>query len=294
MNILFVYPTRLDSSGRPAKYRKGYLPPLALATLDGLTPDHHDVRIIDDIVDEIDFSIPYDLVAITAMTMQVERAYQIADAFRERGVTVIMGGTHPTILPQEARQHADSVVVGEADNIWEQILYDCENNALRDFYQDAEFPDLQRLVLSKWDNLNLRAYPKRAGAKLPMMPIFTTRGCPLGCKFCSVTRFFGKTIRVKPISHVIQEIENTGATEYLFVDDNITCDPGYSRELFRALAGRGLNWMSQISTTVMRNPDLIDLAAEAGCSGLLIGTESLSQSSLKAVKTTLPLRVLAG
>jgi radical SAM superfamily enzyme YgiQ (UPF0313 family) len=284
MNILFVYPTRLDSSGRPLKYRKGYLPPLALATLDSLTPDHHDVRIIDDIVDEIDFSIPYDLVAITAMTMQVERAYQIADAFRERGVTVIMGGMHPTILPQEARQHADSVVVGEADNIWEQILHDCESNALRDFYQDAEFPDLQGLVLPKWDNLNLRAYPKRLGAKLPMMPIFTTRGCPLGCKFCSVTRFFGKTIRVKPISHVIQEIENTGATEYLFVDDNITCNPGYSRELFRALAGRDLNWMSQISTTVMRNPDLIDLAAEAGCSGLLIGTESLSQSSLKAVK----------
>jgi radical SAM superfamily enzyme YgiQ (UPF0313 family) len=283
MKILFVYPTRLDSSGRPVKYRKAYLPPLALATLDSLTPDRHDVRIIDDIVDEIDFSVSYDLVAITAMTMQVERAYQIADAFRDRGVKVIMGGMHPTVLPQEVKQHADSIVIGEADNIWEQILDDCENNALKDFYQDTAFPDLQRLVIPKWDNLNLRAYPKRIGAKLPMMPIFTTRGCPLGCRFCSVTKFFGKTTRVKPISHVIQEIESTGATEYLFVDDNITCNPGYSRELFGALAGRNLNWVSQISTTVMKNPDLIDLAAKAGCSGLLIGVESLSQSSLKTM-----------
>ncbi len=283
MNILFVYPTRLDPSGRPIKYRKGYLPPLALATLDGLTPDHHNVRIIDDIVDEIDFSVSYDLVAITAMTMQVERAYQIADAFRDRGVKIIMGGMHPTVLPHEAKQHADSVVIGEADNIWEQILDDCEGNRMEDFYQDTAFPDLQKLVIPKWDNLNLRAYPKRIGATLPMMPIFTTRGCPLACKFCSVSKFFGRTTRVKPISHVIQEIENTGATEYLFVDDNITCNPDYSRELFGALAGRNLNWMSQISTTVMKNPDLIDLAAKAGCSGLLIGVESLSQSSLKTV-----------
>ena len=230
MKILFVYPTKLNASGKPIKYRKAFLPPLALAILDSLTPDKHDVRIIDDIVENIDFSVPYDLVAITAMTMQVERAYQIADAFRERGVKVIMGGMHPTVLPQEAKQHADSVVIGEADNIWEQILDDCENNTLKDFYQDASFPDLQKPVIPKWDNANLRVYPKRIGAKLPMMPIFTTRGCPLGCTFCSVTKFFGKSTRVKPVSHVIQEIESTGATEYLFVDDNITCNPDYSRE----------------------------------------------------------------
>jgi radical SAM superfamily enzyme YgiQ (UPF0313 family) len=283
MNILFVFPTRLNASGKPVKYRKAFLPPLALAVLNALTPDHHNVQLIDDIVEDIDFAGSYDLVAITAMTMQVERAYQIADAFRDQGFKVIMGGMHPTVLPQEAKQHADSIVIGEADNIWEQILDDCENNVLKDFYQDTALPDLQRLVIPKWDNLNLRAYPKRIGAKLPMMPIFTTRGCPLGCKFCSVTKFFGKTTRVKPISHVIQEIESTGATEYLFVDDNITCNPDYSRALFGALAGRNLNWVSQISTTVMKNPDLIDLAAKAGCTGALIGVESLSQPSLKTV-----------
>ncbi len=283
MKILFVAPTRLNVSGRPVKYRKAFLPPLALATLDSLTPDRHDVRIIDDIVEDIDFAGSYDLVAITAMTMQVERAYQIADAFRDRGVKVIMGGMHPTALPQEAKQHADSIVIGEADNIWEQILDDCENGTLKDFYQDGSFPDLQRLVIPKWSNLNLGIYAKRIGAKLPTMPIFTTRGCPLGCTFCSVTKFFGKSIRVKPVSHVVKEIESTGATEYFFVDDSITCNPAYSRELFRALTGRDVNWVSQVSTTVMKNPDLIDLAAKAGCSGLLIGAESLNPSSLKTV-----------
>jgi radical SAM superfamily enzyme YgiQ (UPF0313 family) len=283
MNILFVSPTRLNASGKPVKYRKAFIPPLALAILDGLTPDHHNTQIVDDIVEDIDFEGSYDLVAISAMTIQVERAYQIADAFRDRGVKVIMGGMHPTVLPEEAKQHADSIVIGEADNIWEQVLDDCENNALKDFYQDESFPDLQRLVIPKWDNLNLGIYAKRLGAKLPLMPIFTTRGCPLGCKFCSVTKFFGKSIRVKPVSHVVKEIESIGATEYFFVDDNITCNLGYSRELFQALAGRNLNWMSQISTTVMKNPDLIDLAAKAGCSGLLIGIESLSQSSLNTV-----------
>jgi len=116
MNILFVYPTRLNASGKPIKYRKAFIPPLALATLNGLTPEHHNTQMVNDIVEDIDFTGSYDLVAITAMTMQVERAYQIADAFRERGVKVIMGGMHPTVLPQEAKQHADSVVIGEADN----------------------------------------------------------------------------------------------------------------------------------------------------------------------------------
>ncbi len=283
MNILFVYPSRLNASGKPMKYRKAFIPPLALATLNGLTPEHHNAQIVNDIVEEIDFSGSYDLVAITAMTMQVERAYQIADSFRERGVKVIMGGMHPTVLPQEAKQHADSVVIGEADNIWEQILDDCQSNKLQDFYQDESFPDLQRLVIPKWDKSNMGIYTKRIGAKLPVMPIFTTRGCPFGCKFCSVTKFFGKSIRVKPISHVIKEIESTGASDYFFVDDNIICNMDYSRELFDALAGRNLNWMSQVSTTVMRNPEMLDLAAKAGCSGLLIGIESLSQSSLKTV-----------
>ena len=132
MNILFVYPARLDASGKPLKYKKAFFPPLVFAILDRLTPSHHNVQIVNDIVEEIDFSVRYDLVAITSMTMQVRRAYQIADAFRAKGVKVIMGGMHPTVMPEEAKQHADSVVIGEVDDIWEQILDDCENNCLKE------------------------------------------------------------------------------------------------------------------------------------------------------------------
>jgi radical SAM superfamily enzyme YgiQ (UPF0313 family) len=135
MKILYIYPTRLDSHQNPIKYKKAFLPPLSLALLNGITPEHHDVQVINDIVEEINFSSDYDLVAITAMTTQIGRAYQIADRFRQLGVKVVIGGIHATILPEEAKEHADSVVIGEADNLWREVLSDFENSCNKDFYQ---------------------------------------------------------------------------------------------------------------------------------------------------------------
>ena len=283
MKILFIYPTRLDRDQTPIKYKKAYLPPLALAILNGLTPKHHNVRVVNDIVENIDFSSDYDLVAITAMTTQIGRAYQIADKFRETGVKVIIGGIHATVLPDEAKEHADSVVIGEADNIWEDILIDFEENQYKEFYQDTSRPDLQKLILPRWDNMNLNIYPKPRGHKLPKMPLFTTRGCVFNCKFCSVSKYFGRTYRFKPISHVVKEIEHIDTKSYFFVDDNIACNVDYSRELFNTLINKNINWLSQISTTVLKTPELIDLAAKSGCTSLFIGIESINRESLKSV-----------
>ena len=283
MNILLVYPSRLGANQKPLKYKKAFLPPLSLALLNGLTPASHNVHVVNDIVEDIDFSVAYDLVGITAMTTQIQRAYQIADAFRNRGVKVVIGGIHPTVLPDEAKQHADSVVIGEADNLWEQILSDCSRNTLKAFYKDDTSPDLKQLVLPKWDNINMNIYPKNIGAKLPLMPIYTTRGCPMGCQFCSVTKYFGKKYRMRPIANVLEEVKQVGSRIYFFVDDNIVCNPDYSRELFRSLKGKGIHWFSQISSTVLKNPDLIELASAAGCDSLLVGLESISESSLKSV-----------
>ena len=284
MKILFIYPTRLDNNQNPIKYKKAFLPPLSLAILNGLTPRHHNVRVINDIVENIDFSSDYDLVAITAMTAQIGRAYQIADRFRDLGVKVIIGGIHATALSSEAKQHADSVVIGEADDLWEEILSDSEKNLLKDFYQSSSRPDLQKLVLPRWDNINLKIYHKPYNHKLPKMPLFTTRGCVFNCKFCSVSKYFGKTYRFKPISNVIKEIEHVNTSHYFFVDDNIACNNDYSRELFQAVKKKNINWFSQISTTVLRTPELIDLAAESGCTSLFLGVESINKNSLKSVR----------
>lgn len=139
------------------------MPPLSLAILNSLTPDKHKVDIVNDIVEPINYDAKYDLVGITAMTTQIGRAYQIADKFRSIGVPVILGGMHPTVLPAEAKLHADAVVIGEADNLWEGILEDCLHGELKDFYQDSTFPDLEKLIIPKWDNFNMEIYPKQFG-----------------------------------------------------------------------------------------------------------------------------------
>lgn len=217
MKILLVYPSKHDKNGKTIKYKKAFLPPLSLAILNSLTPTQHDVEIVNDITEEIDFSRPYDVVGITSMTTQVARAYEIADMFRKRRTKVVLGGMHPTVLPEEAKQHADSVVIGEADNLWGKLLEDVENSCLKDFYKDETPPDLQKLIIPKWDKMNMSIYPSQFGKKFPLMPIFTTRGCPYGCEFCSVTKYFGKKYRMKPVSHVLQEIDSIEASDFFLL-----------------------------------------------------------------------------
>jgi radical SAM superfamily enzyme YgiQ (UPF0313 family) len=284
MRILLIYPSWLGRQGQVLKYRKAVKPPLSLAVLDALTPGKHDVRVVNDIVEEIDFSDRYDLVAITAMTIQIARAYQIADAFRRRNIPVVIGGMHATALPEEAQQHADAVVIGEAENVWSEVLVDCERKSLKPYYRDPTHPDLSKLVIPRWDHMNMRVYLKPPGFALPQMPIFATRGCPLGCKFCAVTKFFGKTYRTKPVAHVLKELDAVNSKDFFFVDDNIAFNPDYAHELFRALATRKrIHWLGQISTQVLRTPEVIELAAKAGCADLFIGVESLNAASLAGV-----------
>ena len=283
MKIQLVKPTRLDKNKKPIKFRKALMPPLSLAIIDRLTPDRHQVKIVNDIVEDIDYSSSYDLVGITAMTMQAHRAYQVADRFREMGVKVIMGGIHAASLPHEAKQHADSVVIGEVEELWEHVLADAENNRLKEFYQNTSPPDLGKLTIPKWDNINMKIYVKQIGHKHPPIPVFTTRGCNFDCKFCSISNIYGKTYRIKPVANVIKEIDFINKSYYLLVDDNIVCDFDYSRELFAALIPKKITWMSQISTTILKSPDLIELAGRSGNNLSVVGIESLNRDSLKSM-----------
>lgn len=284
MKILFVYPSRLNSIGLPVKFKKAFLPPLNIGTLNSLTPKYHEVKIVNDCVEEIDFGVDCDVVAITLITSQATRAYQIADRFRAQGKKVILGGVHATMVSSEASQHADAVVIGEAENLWEQILEDCEKNQLKELYRDSSIFDMQRLIIPSWENGNLDVYYKSLGRKMPRMPIYTTRGCVHDCNYCSVSKFFGRTYRFKPINNVLQEIDAIGAESYFFVDDNIICKHDYTEELFKAIRSKGIWWFSQSSVKLVKRPHLIDLASKAGCKGLLLGVESLSPKTLKGLK----------
>jgi radical SAM superfamily enzyme YgiQ (UPF0313 family) len=284
MKILFVYPTRLDRDSRPVKFKKAFLPPLNLSTLCGLTPKNHETRIVNDCVEDIDFEMDCDVVCITSITTQSTRAYQIADTFRSKGKKVILGGVHPTMRAEEAKLHADAVVIGEAENIWEQILVDCENKQLKESYIAKDVFDMKRLIVPRWDTTNLNIYYKSFGRKMPRMPIFTTRGCIHDCSYCSVSKFFGRTYRFKPIENVLQEIDETGAESYFFVDDNIICKHNYTEELLKAIRYKNIWWFSQSSVKLIKRPHLIDLASKSGCKGLLLGVESLSQDTLKGLK----------
>ena len=233
-----------------------------------------DVRIIDEDVEPVDFSADVDVVGISFMTYNAPRAYEIADTFRRRkDVKVIMGGYHPTFLPEEAIRHSDAVCIGEAEPNVPIMMKDLQNGSLRPFYREGA-ADLARLPLP--DRALIRQ-----GSYAAVDAIQATRGCPNRCTFCSISHFFAHTFRSRPVDHVIEELRQLGR-HVLFLDDNITADHAYARELFSRMIPLKKRWYSQCSIGIAANPSLLDLAARRGSRGLFIGLESLSEENLHA------------
>jgi radical SAM superfamily enzyme YgiQ (UPF0313 family) len=259
------------------KRKKAELPPLGIAMVAALTPPEVEVSLTDENVTAIDFQKETDLVGITALTITAQRAYEIADSFRARGAKVILGGIHPSILPEEAGQHADAVVIGEAEGIWSNLINDFKANKLQRVYRQVKLPSLANLPIPKRDLFAKGAYHFTN-------TVSTTRGCPYSCSFCSVTWFFGHTYRCRPVEEVLKEIETLSDRKLIvFVDDNIVSNPKFAKELFRALAPYKIKWASQASVTITRDDELLKLAAASGCIDLFIGFESLSPANLAAV-----------
>ena len=259
------------------KREKPPCPPLGLAMVAALTPPEVEVSLTDENVTVIDFQKETDLVGITALTITAQRAYEIADTFRARGVKVILGGSHPSALPEEASQHADAVVIGEAEGIWSNVIEDFKANKLQRMYSQRERPSLLNLPIPRRD-----LFAK--GAYYVTNTISTTRGCPYACSFCSVTSFFGHTYRCRPIEEIVKEIETLNHRKPIgFVDDNIVGNPKFIKELFRTLVPYKIRWAAQASVTVARDDELLKLAAASGCMALLIGFETLSPANLAAV-----------
>ncbi len=247
--------------------------PLTLAYLAGLTPPEYDVAVVDENVAEIDFDAPVDIVGISAVTMAAPRAYEVSRRFRSLGAKVVIGGVHATLLPEEAAQHADAIVIGEAEDVWQQLLADFRNGGLKPTYRRGEAHSLAGLAKPRWDLLNKSAY-------LTTNVVQTTRGCPYDCSFCSVTTTFGRKYRRRPVEDVVKEFEATKGKLVGFADADITANPKYSIELFDSIAPYKKWWAADAGIGVANQPDVLKAAAKSGCKGFYIGFESVSSDSL--------------
>jgi radical SAM superfamily enzyme YgiQ (UPF0313 family) len=244
--------------------------------LKGLTPPEHEVRIIEEELNNIDLDQECDLVAISCMTANSHRAYELCREFKKRGKTVVIGGVHPTILPDEALQHADSVVVGEAEGVWETLLNDFQNNNLKRRYCNP-LPDLKKYVPKDFSKITRKRL-------FHVIPIITSRGCPYDCDFCCVTNLFGKQIRHVPVENVVRDIKESGAKNFIFLDDNIIGHTKYAKALFKAIKPLKIKWVGQASVSLLVNDkELLQLAAESGCNSLFMGIESVSEQQLQTM-----------
>jgi radical SAM superfamily enzyme YgiQ (UPF0313 family) len=274
--------------------RSGYLlskfstfPPLGLAYVAAVTPSNWDVKILDENFDKFEFE-ESDIVGITAFTSNINRAYEIAQIYRKRRIKVVIGGIHASMLPDEALQYADAVVIGEAEGIWDKVINDFEENKLSPKYIGPQI-DLTRFSITPRRDLLNPGYLWHT--------VQTSRGCPFNCYFCSVTKYLGKEYRQRRVKDVLDELKNIKSEYIAFVDDNLI---GYSPEskrrsieLFEGMIHQGpqKKWWMQASINVADDERVVKLAAQAGCMFVFIGFETIRQKSLKEMKKVINMKI---
>jgi radical SAM superfamily enzyme YgiQ (UPF0313 family) len=263
---------------------------LGLITVAACTPRDIEVEIVDEYIEDIPYdTTDADLVALSAKTSCVARAYDVADRFRARGIPVVLGGIHASLRPQEALEHVDYVVLGEAEETWPEFLSLFRRGEAPRLTREPEFPDMAKIPVPRWDRLN--------NEEFLFHQIQTTRGCPFMCRFCSVPDISGNTFRFKPVERVVEEIRalpNSGLLKnrmkaVYFVDDNFISRTRYTKDLLTALIplhrnGDLTEWSAETTLNVAKDEELLDLFAQAGCSTLIIGFESVSEATLKDMK----------
>jgi len=269
MKILLISPT-IDLNNR--NISEMVSPALGLYILEGITPKEHEVKIIEEERCELDLEEDCDLVGISCMTCTAPRGYNLATEFKKRGKTVIMGGIHPTVMPDEALQYVDSVIIGEAEEIWNQVLDDFQSGKLRQKYFGKE-ADLNKFVPLNYERIKTGFFKQ--------LNLITTRGCPYSCEFCSIPKAESRRVRHVPIEYIIKYITESKSKRVVFHDDNLVGDPVYAKELFKALIPLKIKWLSQSSLSMANDDELLQLAKDSGCQILLVGLESISKSQIE-------------
>lgn len=250
--------------------------PLTLTTLAALIPPELPIKLqlIDEGIADVPLDLEADLIGITVITGTAPRAYELADQFRRRGITVVMGGPHVTLIPNEAASHADAVVVGYAEDCWPQLLRDFSTGDLQARYQQTADLDLADRPFARRDLLPSNKY-------LTNNVFEATRGCIHNCDFCVVPTAWSRRPLQKPPEQVVADIRQHGARKLIFVDLNLIADREYALRLFKALVPLGVQWYGLSTVLLANDPELLELAARSGCRGLLMGLESISVQNLR-------------
>jgi len=272
MKIAFILPA--IGKKKHGTYLKSWLmEPLTIAVLKRLTPDKYPCVFFDDRIEQIDYMTDADVIVITVETYTARRAYEIAGRFREKGKKIIMGGYHITMLPDDARQHADVLVRGNAERIWSQVLSDIENGTYKEEYTGPNAID--------YGQPDRSIYQDKQKKYLPVSLVEIGRGCHYDCSFCSIRVYYQRQYIHREIPDIIEEIKSCRHKIFFFVDDSIFSDKEFAKELFREVKKLNILWTTQVTLDIARDEEMIRMMAESGCVMILIGFESIDPVNLK-------------
>jgi len=277
MKLTLIHPS-IGRRPNQRYIRTWQMEPLPPALIAGLTPKHVDIRFYDDRMEAIPYDQDTDLVAMSIETYTAKRVYQIASEFRKRNIPVVIGGFHASLCPDEVAQYAEAVIIGEAEQLWPELIDDFQHGQLKKFYRSDNRPQLGGIHYDRSIFADKRY--------LSIGLLETGRGCKFKCDFCAIQTVFNRSYNARPVDDVVMEIQQQKKLRkfFFFVDDNFAADIKQAKEFLRAIAPLNIRWVTQMSINAAHDEEFLSLLNQSGCQGVLIGFESLNKETLKSMK----------